>query len=160
MYLGSTPRQRTRCSEKHCATTGRERTMSDKTIKDAFFSIIKDAKPAESAYFVSLYRDVPFYGGPEEGGWWGRDTELVAYHKVNTEEEARALEDDVRQLAEVLTAEAKDQFNRQCAAELEWLESRNLPEDFLREVDGEETYWVTVETIAGSHVYQGDRHYS
>ena len=41
-------------------------------INEAFFNICREAKPAKSSY-VSLYVNVPYYGGPEEGGWWGSD---------------------------------------------------------------------------------------
>ena len=42
---------------------------------EAFHQICKEAKPAKS-HHVSLYANEPFYGGPEEGGWWGSDTVL------------------------------------------------------------------------------------
>jgi hypothetical protein len=129
--------------------------------KQAFFEICAAAKPAHSSY-VSLYVDLPYYGGPEEGGWWGHDDELVAYHECSTDEEAKTLAEQVRALAEKLTGEAKDDFNRRCRAECEWVEQRDPMadvDDYFPEVNGEERYWVTVEERPGEHAHQGSRHY-
>jgi hypothetical protein len=126
--------------------------------KQAFFEICAAAKPAQSSY-VSLYVDLPYYGGPEEGGWWGNDTELVAYHECISDVEAKLVKDAVDALAEKLSKDAKDSFYRRCAAECEWLEARGLDSGFLPEVDGEERYWVTVEERPGEHGHQGSRHY-
>lgn len=46
-------------------------------IRESFFQVCGDAKPSNS-FYVSLYSARPFYGGPEEGGWWGRDYVLEA----------------------------------------------------------------------------------
>jgi hypothetical protein len=128
------------------------------SIKDAFFAIAT-ATVAESHY-VTLYVDRPFYGGPEEGGWWGRDTEMVAYQEVPTEEQAQALRDKVDVLAEQLSKVAKIEFGKRCQAECEWLEARGLDADWLPEVNGEDRYWVTTEKELGSMVSEGDRSYS
>lgn len=129
------------------------------TIKQAFFTLCADAVEAKRHY-VSLYVSIPFYGGPEEGGWWGRDDELVAYHEVSNDVEAEALSAKVKELAEELSKQAKDAFNRACQQECEWLEARGLDADYLPEVDGEESYWVTTESTPGSFVHQSDRYYS
>lgn len=126
--------------------------------REAFFQVCQDAQPAK-AYYVSLYRTEPYYGGPEEGGWWGHDRTLVAYQECQDEETARYLERRVETLADKLSREAKNDFNRQCAAEMEWLEARGLDADYLPEVDGEIVYWVTVETQPGEHTSTGPRHY-
>jgi hypothetical protein len=127
-------------------------------MKQAFFEVCKEAVPAEGSY-VSLYADSPYYGGPEEGGWWGSDTALVAYYKCVSQVEAEAVLAKVEKLAQELSAEAKTSFNRGCRAEVEWLEARGLDADFLPEVDGETRYWVHVEKTPGECVSQGDRHY-
>ena len=38
-------------------------------LRRAFFEVVDEPKPAVGVY-LSLYRETPFYGGPEEGGWW------------------------------------------------------------------------------------------
>jgi hypothetical protein len=136
--------------------------MSKSYDRAAFFEVVKDAVPAEASY-ISLYASVPFYGGPEEGGWWGRDTELVAYHRCTNAVEAEAIEDAVREMAEKMSAEAKDRFNRQCAREIEWVEEHDPmadESDYFPEPDGEESYFVAVETRPGSLVSQAERSYS
>lgn len=127
-------------------------------MKQAFFEICREAKPA-TAHYVSLYRREPYYGGPEEGGWWGSDYALVAYERFDSDEAASAAAEAVVELAERMSAEAKDAFNRQCAAECEWLEARGLDADFLPEVNGEVSYHVHVEDRPGSLAYEGSRHY-
>ena len=128
-------------------------------MKQAFFEVCREAKPAKAVY-VSLYVSIPYYGGPEEGGWWGRDDELVAYERFESEEAADAAAERVRVLADKLSKEAKDNFNRGCAAECEWLEQRGLDADFLPEVNGEESYSVYVEDRPGRFASEGSRGYS
>jgi hypothetical protein len=128
-------------------------------IKSAFFNICKDAKPAESAY-VSLYISIPFYGGPEEGGWWGSDVELVASEKFTCLERAEAGAKEVQRMADILNRDAKNTFYERCRAECDWLEARGLDDDFLPEVDGETSYFVVVEEYKGSRERKGDRQYS
>jgi hypothetical protein len=126
--------------------------------QEAFFAICPDAKPAHR-HFVSLYVNLPYYGGPEEGGWWGSDTELVAYHEVSSDDEATEVMQRVKTRVAQLDRDAKDRFTRQCAAECEWLEARGLDSDYLPEVDGEENYWVATESTPGEHVHRGSRYY-
>lgn len=117
--------------------------------KEAFFTVCDDAQPAESHY-LSLYVSVPYYGGPEEGGWWGSDTLLVAYKHFNTKEAMEAAKAKVEALAEELNEQAKRDFGDQCLLEMEWLDARGLDADYLPEVDGESSYWVTTEEVPGS----------
>jgi hypothetical protein len=127
-------------------------------IEKAFFNICHNAKPAVSGY-VSLYMNVPFYGGPEEGGWWGNDTVLVAYHHCGNETEAEAIKIKVEEYARELSEEARKDFERACLDQCEWLEERGLDGDFLPEVDGEVDYFVVTEEIPGQYASQGCRHY-
>lgn len=126
--------------------------------KQAFFEVCSDAVPANSSY-VSLYRVESFYGGPEEGGWWGRDYVLVAYKECSNDVAAQAIKGEVESLARQLSKEAKDNFNRACAAECEWLEARGLDADFLPEVDGEDSYLVFAENTPGENAYTASRYY-
>jgi hypothetical protein len=126
--------------------------------KEAFFSVCEDAQPAESHY-LSLYVSVPYYGGPEEGGWWGSDTLLVAYKHFDTSEALEAAQAAVEALAVELNEQAKREFGEQCLREMEWLDARGLDADYLPEVDGESSYYVVTEDVPGSRVSQGCRHY-
>ena len=127
-------------------------------ISEAFFSVCKNARPAKSNY-ISLYIASPYYGGPEEGGWWDEDTILVAYQKCDNQEQAEQMHREVQKLAEELTADAKRGFGQNCAAQCEWLESRGLESDALPEVDGEARYFVMMEETPGENTSQGVRHY-
>lgn len=126
--------------------------------KEAFFDVCSEAIPAKSSY-VSLYRHETFYGGPEEGGWWGHDVVLVAHHECRSEVEAEAVAAQVNSLAAKLSKDARDSFNRGCAAEMAWLEARGLDADYLPEVGGSDEYRVVTESIPGEHEYRSSRHY-
>lgn len=128
------------------------------SIKEAFFSVCEDAKPAVSSY-VSLYVRVPYYGGPEEGGWWGEDHHLVAYKHCNTPDRAKAVRRDVTALAEELSSDARREFGEQCLREMAWLDARGLDADYLPEPDGEVEYYVAEEKSPGSLASTGCRHY-
>lgn len=132
--------------------------MSDST-REAFFTVCKEAEPAEKLW-VSLYCDTRFYGGPEEGGWYGTDTRLIASQEVHNREAGQKIKARVDELAEKLTADAENRRNRRLAAECEWLEARGLDDDFLPHPDGGDSYWVAVESKQGDFVTQGDRQYS
>ena len=129
------------------------------TISEAFFRTCSDAVPARSSY-VSLYVSTPYYGGPEEGGWWGSDTTLVAYRRCSTDEEASAVAEEVKAVAEEMSLEAKKSFGRACLSQTAWLEARGLDDNSLPEVDGEASYFIAREEQPGSLARCGDRHYS
>jgi hypothetical protein len=127
-------------------------------LNEAFFLVCEAAVPAKASY-VSLYVKKPFYGGPEEGGWWGEDTTLVAYHRCETEVQAEAVQARVEELAREMSDDARRGFTQGCQAQMEWLNARGLDADYLPEVDGEKTYWVAVEDRPGEHASLGCRHY-
>jgi hypothetical protein len=126
------------------------------SLQEAFFGICKDAIPAKS-YYVSLYLNQSFYGGPEEGGWWGSDTVLIAYQQFPTEEAAQTAREAVEKLASELNTQSRREFGEQCQREMEWLEARGLDADYLPEVDGEDSYFVAVEDNAGEQAHRGNR---
>jgi hypothetical protein len=130
--------------------------------KEAFFAVCQDAVPATRSY-VSLYADQSYYGGPEEGGWWGHDQVLVAYYLCLTDVEAEAVRAAVEKLAGQMSKDAKDDFNRGCKAECEWVEQHDPMadvSDYYPEVGGEVRYWVATEDRPGSLASEGSRHYA
>jgi hypothetical protein len=127
-------------------------------LPEAFFELAPDAEPAEDLY-VCLYRCDPFYGGPEEGGWWGRDVSLVAYRKCSTSQEAEALRDACLTRAEEMNNQERRAWGDRCLRELEWCEARGLDPDYLGETDGETTFSVVVEKKPGASESRGCRHY-
>lgn len=127
-------------------------------ITEAFFRTCKEASLPKAAY-VSLYVSEQFYGGAEEGGWWGNDVKLVASQLFVDMDEAEAAIEDVEKYATMLTEEATVGFNRQCRAECDWLDARGLDADYLPEVSGSDRYFVVVEERKGSAESEGCRHY-
>lgn len=134
--------------------------MARGNIKEAFFTACADALPAKQQ-IVSLYVDMPFYGGPEEGGWWGSDTVMVAYHKATTDKQADEIREKVTALAAELTRTSDKAWAEQCRAELDWAEERGLDADVVfGESAGADRFWIAVESIPGSLNSTGDRGYS
>ncbi len=132
--------------------------MRNTFLRQAFELQLPDAKPAEGAY-VALMESVPYYGGPEEGGWWGRDTNVVAYRWFATAEAAKTAAALIEKQAVELSTLARDEHGRYCQSQLEWLDARGLDSDFLPEVDGPSEYYVTVtnsypEDSRGSRRYE------
>ena len=115
-------------------------------IFEAFHRIV--AEPiAPVAVYVVLWRNEPFYGGPEEGGWWGNDRMVEAYTVVQSREDAEALCERIEALADELTAEAARDHGRGCQAQLDWCEARGIDDSnrVFGEDHGAATYFVTVE---------------
>jgi len=126
-------------------------------IKTAFDAICKDAKIPRSHY-VALIESCPFYGGPEEGGWWGSDEVVRAYKQFSSSDEANRARDSLLNLADELEKESLQEFGDQCLKELDWLEARGLEPDWLREPDGESHFCVIVKDSIPENNY-GCRHY-
>lgn len=127
-------------------------------IKEAFEKVTNDFVPA-SRYYLILIQDIPFHGGPEEGGWWGNDSVVVAYKEYVSEELAEEAKASVLALAEELNKEEKDQYGRQCLNEMEWLDNRGLDADYLPEPDGPSEYRVMISDSIPENSY-GERSYS
>lgn len=128
-------------------------------IQSAFEAVCKSALQAEDVY-VCLMERSSFYGGPEEGGWWGEDVALVAHQQFDTREQAEAAREDVETLAEELEAEARKSFGDQCLREMDWCEARGLEADWLPEPDGPSEFTVCVVTDGLPQSYRGCRQYS
>lgn len=132
--------------------------MTDTYLEHSFHAACKQAKPRGS-HFVSLYEQIPFYGGPEEGGWWGSDTRLVASQEFATRDAADAARGQVDAIAKQASEDAKDAYGQQCLDELARCDERGEDVDALPEVDGEAEFFVIVEERSGQAEERGDRHW-
>jgi hypothetical protein len=124
----------------------------------AYREVCRESREAGGAY-VSLYRKDSYYGGPEEGGWWGSDYELVRTQRFASEELAEQAAERVRQLASEMTADAKRMWSEHCRQQTDWCEARGLDADWLPEPDGPTEYVVVVEEVAGQCASRGSRTY-
>lgn len=134
-------------------------TTTDSYIADAFQQVCDKAEESEDR-FVSLYCSVPYYGGPEEGGWWGRDVKLIATQSFPTEAQAIAAKERVEDLAKQLRADAQRAHGDMCLSQLDacgW--DGEEAQSRFGEVDGAEDYFVTIESSPGSQESRGSRHY-
>jgi hypothetical protein len=133
---------------------------TNSNISQAFDFLVPDATPCQR-YFVVLWRRIPFYGGPQEGGWWGADTIPVKYTEAATEEAAEQLRANILAHAEELSREASRDHGRACLTQLAWCEERGIDDSnsVFGEDDGAEEHFVTVQTELPEAQY-GERHYS
>jgi hypothetical protein len=126
-------------------------------LQEAFNQICKESvKP--QGFYVSLMENVPFYGGPEEGGWWGHDTRIVAYQRFPSLEQAEIAKVQVEAYAVEINSQALKEYGNQCIRETEWLEARGLDDSFFPEPDGESHFYVVVSEGLPEET-TGDRHY-
>lgn len=130
------------------------------SIKESFFSVCNQAKPAKSN-FVSLYMTEQWYGGPEEGGWWGATTTLIASQEFLNEHDAEDAKTQAEQLASKLSEEARKGFGEKCGAELDFCERHGIDDsnDVFGEVGGSTIYSIYVEEESGQHEYESSRGY-
>jgi len=129
-------------------------------ISQAFADICNEARVAHRVY-LSLYRSDSWYGGPEEGGWWGHTTSVVAYQDFPSVEAAEAAKVRVEQLAEQLTKDAERSYGDLCLRQIAWCDARGIddPNTVFGEVDGHADFFVQVEGELGSSEHSDDRHY-
>lgn len=109
--------------------------------------------------FLSLYEECPYYGGPEEGGWWGSDLKLIESKWFPTEEEASLVKEKLLDTAKELDTAARHSYHRNCAESMDWLDARGLEADFLPEPDGPSKFKVFTENRRGELESTGSRHY-
>lgn len=126
-------------------------------LAEAFLRVCTEAKPA-SGHFVALVLIRPYYGGPEEGGWWGHDSIPVAYQRFDTAEAAEAAAKAVQEMADRLTKEAAHADSEAMRQSCDWCEARGMDPGELPEPDGAERYRVTVTDEIPTASY-GPRHY-
>ena len=119
-------------------------------IQQAFENICADAQAA-APRFVSLYRSVQVYGGPEEGGWWYTVNALEASKRVPTVEAAEALRDAVEVEAARLSREGLKRHGDYCREIVESCDARGIDDyDSYGSNDGPDMYFVTIEAVAGA----------
>jgi hypothetical protein len=127
-------------------------------LRAAFEAVCVDAVKREGV-FLSIYCRSPFYGGPEEGGWWGSDTVLEEYQAFDFIDDARAALNQIGLHVEAENNSAKLEYSKRCRRECEWIEARGLDDNALPEVNGPDSYFVRLETVRGSFESTGARHY-
>lgn len=130
------------------------------SIQQAFNEILEDVQPAQ-VFFVSLYSVYRWYGGAEEGGWWGNTVSLVAHKEFRREDEAKQALAAIEALAKEKSHEAKQAHYRLCEAQLDYCEQRGIDDanSVFGEVDGADEYHVQIETELGSGEYSTSRYY-
>ena len=129
-------------------------------ISAAFHAIAPNAN-TPAPYAVTLYVSLPFYGGAEEGGWYGRDVELVAWNEYPSQMAALRAVAQMAEKAREMSETATRAHGEQCNREMEWCDARGLDYDYLPEPDGPESYFTKVEPVeeVGREASRGSRQY-
>lgn len=132
--------------------------MSDESIfLQAWNEIIEDSEVAQECY-LSLYENAPYYGGPEEGGWWGHLHILQKYCKCSSYAQAEMLMEKLRDHCKQLTEEAKKADGNDCLRHMERADRRG--EDVSDDgYDGPSTYYMIIESMPGEHQVTTKSHY-
>ena len=132
--------------------------MSD--IQEAFWEALMDATLVQD-WHCTLYLTERWYGGAEEGGWWGSTVTAVAHVSYKTPSEAEAALDAVKQLAIAKTKEAKQIHGDVCLRQLDYCEQRGIDDanSVFGEIDGEDSYSVRIENELGASEYSTSRYY-
>lgn len=115
------------------------------SIHEAFMKLVE--QPIQcNRFYVVLWRRSQFYGGPEEGGWWGMDHIPEAYTRVDSREEAEALATRIEEMAKQLSRQAIMEHGRGCIAQLEWCEARGIEDSnsVFGEVGSPDEYYVQI----------------
>ena len=132
--------------------------MSDESIfLQAWNEIIEDSEVAQECY-LSLYENVSYYGGPEEGGWWGYLQILQKYCKCSSREQAEMLSNKLREHCEQLNKESKKADGEDCLRHMERADRRgeDVDDDGY---DGPSTYYMIIESMPGQHQVTTKSHY-
>ena len=128
-------------------------------LDEAFEAALETPLVTASPVYLSLYINMPYYGGPEEGGWWGWDTQLVQYRRYPCEELAAEDLASIERLAATATTESTLEWGRHCQRECDQAEARGIESADLPETDGAADYFVQIENDLGSAEKRGCRHY-
>lgn len=132
-------------------------------IYSAYFDVCKTAvKVTNERWFVSLYIKAPFYGGPEEGGWWGCDRVLVASYEVASDVMAQTVYEKIASWVSETNDDAKrehGEVNLQLSINAEQ-KGYDSPEDLYGNDDGPDEYYVCIENNVGQNEHRDDRHYN
>ena len=131
--------------------------MSDDIFIQAWNEIIEDSEVAQECY-LSLYQCESYYGGPEEGGWWGYLHILKEYCKCSSYAQAEMLMKKLQDHCKELTEEAKKADGEDCLRHMERADRRG--EDVSDDgYDGPSTYYMTIESIPGENQNTTRSHY-
>ena len=150
-----------KCNGGHSETPetneGGINAMSEKYLSAAWDELVADATEEHDKRVVSLYVEAPYFGGPEEGGWWGHDFQLVEHVVCPSAAMAETLRARVERRADTMTDEAKTAWSKHCQRELDDAERRGIDPSDLPETDGHDAYHVMVESYAGENASTGSR---
>ena len=131
--------------------------MNESVMLRAWNEIIEDKEVAQECY-LSLYEEIPYYGGPEEGGWWGHLHILKQYCKCPTLDYAEELRKKLEIHCKELTEEAKRANGEHCLHYIQQAEARNEDVDDYG-YDGPMSYYVIIESVAGQNQVTERSHY-
>ena len=114
---------------------------------------------SNNPFHVSIYLKERYYGGPEEGGWYGTDLTLESSVQVQSKRLADELAAKLSSTADQKTKFAKTAWSKMCQRELDAAEASLIDPLDLPEPNLPDEYCVFVERVKGFHATRGSRHY-
>lgn len=132
--------------------------MSDENIfLQAWKEIVEDSEVAQECY-LSLYENAPYYGGPEEGGWWGHLQILKEYCRCTSRQAAELLMHKLQDRCEQLNRELRIADGDDCLRHMKRADQRGEDVDDYG-YDGPSTFYMIIEAIPGQNQNTTMRHY-
>jgi len=131
--------------------------MNDDILIQAWDEIMADAQEAEEC-IVSMYSVERYYGGPEEGGWWGNLFILQKYVRCSNRDAAEKLQHKLQERCEELNREEQQRDSEDCLRHCERAWSRGEDVDDYG-YDGPSTYHVLIEKFPGENQQTERSHY-
>ena len=128
-------------------------------IEQAFYALVSET---DKPYYVVLWEARQYYGGPEEGGWYGYDYIVASYKRVDSLLVAENLAARIHLLAKNMSKQSRDEYYRRCLEECERADAAGEdPTDYYGGdvYESPSSFYVTVEEeMPESHF--GNRYYS
>jgi hypothetical protein len=131
--------------------------MTDGIFLQAWNEIMEDAQEAEQCV-VSMYSIEPYYGGPEEGGWWGNLLILKEFVRCTTRDAAEKLQEKIQERCSELNLDARKADGEHCLRQIERADARGEDIDDYG-YDGPSSYNVIIEKFPGENQVTERSHY-
>jgi len=131
--------------------------MTDNIMIEAWNEIMADAQEAEEC-IVSMYSIEPYYGGPEEGGWWGNLLILKEFVRCTTRNAAEKLQEKLQSRCEEMSREEKTFDYEECLRVCVRAYARGEDVDD-HGYDGPSSYTVLIEKFPGENQVTERSHY-
>lgn len=124
-------------------------------LREIFHAVCENAQQSEGKYLCLMAR-VPYYGGPEEGGWWGEDHIVESYQFCENQVILDKILTEINELVRKENEETKTAYNRFCSDE--WERDDSDGPDSLAVLNGPSELFIEIQDNVPQSRY-GNRYY-